>query len=124
VLELAHLVQRCAQEVGLDASVRHYPNPRVEAEQHYYHAVNDKLMQLGLEPRYLGDELIFSMLNVIRGYRERVILDQVEPKTRWRPGELGAPEEEIAGADGNGAGPRRGDDDEMLGEEGVPGAAF
>jgi len=119
VLELAHLVQRCAREVGLEPTVRHYPNPRVEAEQHYYHAVNDKLLALGLEPHYLGDELIFSMLNVIRGYRERISLGEVAPKTRWRPGELGTAEDEevpAAGATGNGASPARGDDD-MLGEE-------
>jgi UDP-sulfoquinovose synthase len=123
VLELAHLVQRCAKEVGLDATVRHYPNPRVEADQHYYHAVNDKLMQLGLEPHYLGDELIFSMLNVIRGYRDRINLSEVAPKTRWRPGELG-PEPEAATAQTNGDRPRAaGRDDDILGEEGVPGAA-
>jgi UDP-sulfoquinovose synthase len=119
VLELAHLVQRCAREVGLEPTVRHYPNPRVEAEQHYYHAVNDKLLALGLEPHYLGDELIFSMLNVIRGYRERISLGEVAPKTRWRPGELGTAEDEevpAPGASGNGASPRPGDDD-MLGEE-------
>jgi UDP-sulfoquinovose synthase len=119
VLELAHLVQRCAREVGLEPTVRHYPNPRVEAEQHYYHAVNDKLLALGLEPHYLGDELIFSMLNVIRGYRERISLGEVAPKTRWRPGELGTAEDEevpATGAAGNGASPRPGDDD-MLGEE-------
>ena len=118
VIELAYLVQRCALEVGLDATVHHYPNPRVEAEQHYYRAVNDKLMALGLEPHYLGDELIFSMLNIIRGHRSRVSLSEVAPKTRWRPGELGA-EEEAVEAEPSG----RRDDDEMLGEEGVPGAA-
>jgi UDP-sulfoquinovose synthase len=124
VLELAHLVQRCAGEVGLDATVRHYPNPRVEAEQHYYHAVNDKLMKLGLEPHYLGDELIFSMLNVIRQHRDRVSLNQVAPKTRWRPGELGEePEVAAPAADTNGDVPRAGRDDDILGEEGVPGAA-
>jgi len=123
VLELAHLVQRCAQEVGLDATVRHYPNPRVEAEQHYYHAVNEKLLELGLEPHYLGDELIFSMLNVIRKYGDRVSLGQVEPKTRWRPGELGDEPEVPAPAETNGSGTRSGPDDDILGEEGVPGAA-
>src|SRR5437868_797051 len=123
VLELAHLVQRCAGEVGLDATVRHYPNPRVEAEQHYYHAVNDKLLKLGLEPHYLGDELIFSMLNVIRQYRDRVSLNQVAPKTRWRPGELGEEPEVPAPAEANGDRPRPGRDDDILGEEGVPGAA-
>jgi hypothetical protein len=115
-------VQRCSSEVGLDATVRHYPNPRVEAEQHYYHAVNDKLMALGLEPHYLGDELIFSMLNVIRQYRERISLGEVAPKTRWRPGELGE-DAEGAPAETNGNRPRAGRDDDILGEEGVPGAA-
>jgi UDP-sulfoquinovose synthase len=125
VLELAHLVQRCASEVGLDATVRHYPNPRVEAEQHYYHAVNDKLLQLGLEPHLLGDELIFSMLNVIRQHRDRISLSEVAPKTRWRPGELGEDSDVAAApAETNGDRPRSGGrDDDMLGEEGVPGAA-
>jgi UDP-sulfoquinovose synthase len=124
VLELADLVRRCAGEVGLDATVRHYPNPRVEAEQHYYHAVNDKLLALGLEPHYLGDELIFSMLKVIRQHRDRISLSEVAPKTRWRPGELGE-DAESAPVQSNGDQPGssgRGDDD-VLGEEGVPGAA-
>jgi len=123
VLELAHLVQRCAGEVGLDATVRHYPNPRVEAEQHYYHAVNDKLLKLGLEPHYLGDELIFSMLNVIRQHRDRISLSEVAPKTRWRPGELGEEPEVPTPAETNGDRARPGRDDDILGEEGVPGAA-
>ena len=60
----------------------------MEAEEHYYRAVNDKLLALGLEPHYLGDELIHSMLRAIQGHRDRVIIDAVAPKTRWRPGEL------------------------------------
>ena len=125
VLELAHLVQRCAGEVGLDATVRHYPNPRVEAEQHYYHAVNDKLLALGLEPHYLGDELIFSMLNVIKTHRDRISLSEVAPKTRWRPGELGEEAEAstASGTNGNRTAAPGGPDDDVLGEEGVPGAA-
>jgi hypothetical protein len=96
----------------------------VEAEQHYYHAVNDKLLALGLEPHYLGDELIFSMLKVIRQHRDRISLSEVAPKTRWRPGELGE-DAESAPVQSNGDQPGssgRGDDD-VLGEEGVPGAA-
>jgi UDP-sulfoquinovose synthase len=123
VLELAHLVQRCAKEVGVDATVRHYPNPRVEAEQHYYHAVNDKLMQLGLEPHYLGDELIFSMLNIIRGHKDRISLGEVAPKTQWRPGELGVADEEADVAARSNGNSRGSGDDDVLGEEGVPGAA-
>ena len=53
---------------------------------------------------------------------DRVSLSEVAPKTRWRPGELGE-EADVAPADANGNRPRSGRDDDMLGEEGVPGAA-
>ena len=115
VLELAHLVQRCATELGIHAEVQHYPNPRVEAEEHYYRAVNDKLLSLGLEPHYLGDELIHSMLRTIERHKDRVITREVAPRTRWRPGEL--PQEmEAAAASPDGDGP----DDESVD---LPGAA-
>ena len=31
--------------------IRHLPDPRVEAEEHYYHAAHTKLLDLGLSPR-------------------------------------------------------------------------
>ena len=78
----------CGTEWASSAEVENVPNPRVEAEEHYYRAVNDKLMSLGLEPHYLGDELIHSMLRAIESQRDRVIMGEVAPKTQWRPGEL------------------------------------
>ena len=39
------------------------PNPRVEKEEHYYNAKRTKLVDLGLEPHMLGDNLIDSLLN-------------------------------------------------------------
>jgi hypothetical protein len=35
------------------AQVTNVPNPRVEAEEHYYNAKNTKLQDLGLKPHYL-----------------------------------------------------------------------
>jgi hypothetical protein len=67
------------------------------------------------------------MLNVIREHRDRISLSEVAPKTRWRPGELGDEEAEAAAqpsaADSNGSGRGSSGDDDVLGEEGVPGAA-
>ena len=88
VSELAGLVQRCAAELGYDVEVESFPNPRVELEQHYYNASNQKLLDLGLEPHYLGEELVHSMLNEIDRYRDRVIYRAITPKTKWNPGEL------------------------------------
>jgi UDP-sulfoquinovose synthase len=88
VLELAELVRRSAGEVGLDAEIEHLPNPRVESEEHYYNATHTKLLDLGLEPNHLGEELVRSMLKIIERYKGRVIPRAIEPTTRWRPGEL------------------------------------
>ena len=48
---------------------RNFENPRVEAEQHYYNAVNTKLLDLGLKPHHLGEELVRSMLKTIERHR-------------------------------------------------------
>lgn len=34
------------------------PNPRVEAEEHYYNAKHSKLQDLGLVPHLLGDSMV------------------------------------------------------------------
>jgi UDP-sulfoquinovose synthase len=96
VLELAELVRRAGASLGYDVAVERYANPRVEAEDHYYNAVNRKLLDLGLDPHYLGDELVQSLLSTIGRYRERVITRAIEPSVRWRPGEVSAGEASLA----------------------------
>ncbi len=44
----------------------------------------------GLEPHYLGPELVHSMLETIERHKGRVIERAILPKTRWKPGELEA----------------------------------
>jgi len=88
VAQLAELVKRSAAEVGYEVEIRNYPNPRVEAEQHYYNAANTKLRDLGLQPHLLGEELVRSMLKLIARHRDRVIDSAILPTTRWKPGEL------------------------------------
>ncbi len=88
VAELAELVARSAAEVGHDVAIRSVPNPRVEAEHHYYNATNTKLRDLGLDPHLLGEELVRSVLAVIEKHRDRVIESAILPTTRWKPGEL------------------------------------
>lgn len=88
VLELARLVATAAEQVGFEATIEHFPNPRVEAEHHYYNATHTGLIELGLEPNYLGEELVRSMLGTIQSHRDRVIGRAIAPRTRWRPEEL------------------------------------
>ncbi|GLV14621.1 NAD-dependent dehydratase [Alicyclobacillus hesperidum] len=84
VLELAERVQRVAGEMGLDAKIAHLPNPRVEKEEHYYHAVHTKLLDLGLQPHLLSDELIRELIETAQRYRERVDFNVIRPNATWR----------------------------------------
>jgi UDP-sulfoquinovose synthase len=86
--ELAALVRESAAHVGIEAEVKSFPNPRVEAESHYYNATHTKLLDLGLEPSLLGEELVQSMLKTIERHRERVIERAILPHTTWKAGEL------------------------------------
>lgn len=60
------------------------PNPRVEAEEHYYNAKNTKLTELGLKPHLLGDNMVDSLLDFAMEYKERVNLDLIKPAVDWR----------------------------------------
>jgi UDP-sulfoquinovose synthase len=88
VAELAALVQRCGGELGYEVEVETFPNPRVELEQHYYNASNQKLIDLGLEPHPLGEELVHSLIGAIESQKDRVIFKAITPRTKWNPGEL------------------------------------
>jgi UDP-sulfoquinovose synthase len=89
VMELAELVQRAGKEYGLDVWIEPIANPRVEAEEHYYNAKHTKLLDLGLQPHYLSETLVESMFGAIERHRDRVILDHILPRDRWRPGDSG-----------------------------------
>ena len=55
VLELARMVKAAGKKMGLKVEIDHLPDPRVEAEEHYYNAKHSKLVDLGLQPHMLSD---------------------------------------------------------------------
>jgi UDP-sulfoquinovose synthase len=83
--ELAQLVKTSAEHLGYSVQVDHVDNPRVELEEHYYNASHTKLLDLGLKPTLLGEELVASMLHAIERYKEHVIETSIDPHTRWNP---------------------------------------
>ena len=85
VMELAELVKGSAEKLGYEVSIDHVENPRVELEEHYYNAVHTKLLDLGLKPHLLGEELVESMLHAIEAQKDRVIDSAIDPHTVWKP---------------------------------------
>jgi UDP-sulfoquinovose synthase len=85
VLELAGLVKQAGEHLGYTVEIEHFENPRVEKEEHYYNAVHTKLLDLGLEPALLGEELVESMLHTIERHKGNAIEASINPRTRWNP---------------------------------------
>lgn len=84
VNELASLVTKAGAKLGLDVKTVSVPNPRVEAEEHYYNAKHTKLIELGLEPHLLSDSLIDSLLNFAITFKNRVDTKQIMPSVSWK----------------------------------------
>jgi len=82
--DLALMVKKAGNAVGLNVEIRHLDNPRVEQEEHYYNAKNTHLLSLGLQPHYLSDSLLDSLLNFAIKYQHRVDQSQILPKVSWR----------------------------------------
>jgi UDP-sulfoquinovose synthase len=84
--QLAEMVADASGKLGLETRIENVPNPRVEKEEHYYNAKHTKLLDLGLEPHYLSDSLLDSLLNIAIEYRDRVDVDHIMPRVDWRKG--------------------------------------
>jgi UDP-sulfoquinovose synthase len=84
VLELAEMVQAAAWKLGMRVNIEHLTAPRVESEEHYYNAKHSKLIDLGLQPHYLSDSLLDSLMNIAIRYQDRIDTSLFMPQVQWR----------------------------------------
>jgi UDP-sulfoquinovose synthase len=83
VNDLADKVKEAGDELGWDVKINHIPNPRREAEEHYYNPANTGLISLGLNPHYLTRELMLEMLNLVKKYESLINQDYIMPNVIW-----------------------------------------
>lgn len=86
VNELAEHVVKISKEFGIDAKIWNIPNPRVEAEEHYYHPLCEKLPALGFKPtNTLDDELRITIPTILK-YKSRIEARRhmIMPTVRWK----------------------------------------
>lgn len=84
VNDLAKIITTEGSKLGLDVEVISVPNPRVEKEEHYYNAKCTKLRDLGLEPHFLSDGLVDSLLTFAIEHKDRVNMDLIKPAVEWK----------------------------------------
>jgi UDP-sulfoquinovose synthase len=82
--DLALMVKKAGSALGLNVEINNLDNPRIELEEHYFKAKNTKLLDLGLQPHYLSDSLLDSLLNFATKYKNRVDMNHILPKVTWK----------------------------------------
>ena len=83
VNSLAERVQRVGKTMNLSVEVKNIDNPRNELEDHYYNASHTGLLELGLKPHYLTDDVVASMLEKVIKYKNSIDRRIVMPRVRW-----------------------------------------
>ena len=86
VMELAKMVQSVySEEFRGEAEIKSVPNPRLEAEEHYYNPVHEKLARLGYRRSRELREEIAIILKDLRTFRRRIqkLSGVINPKTVW-----------------------------------------
>jgi len=83
VNELADTIQRVGLNRGFDVKVSHIENPRKELEEHYYNPVYQGLIDIGVEPHYLTDDVISDMFSIVEQYQDNIRTDVIFRGVKW-----------------------------------------
>ena len=84
VNDLATLVVNAAVTIGRDVEIRNLPNPRIEAEDHYYNPAYSGLFELGLEPHFLDESAIIELLEMVTRHEDSIRQDIIFRGVKWR----------------------------------------
>ena len=84
VSELAEKVCRVGKKLGYNVEVEKIKNPRVEKEEHYYNPTYTGLMDLGLKPHFLTDEVLEGMFKMVEQYKHRINKDAIFRGIQWK----------------------------------------
>lgn len=84
VNDIAEKVKRVGDGLGLNVKIEPIDNPRKELEEHYYNAKSTGLLELGLEPNPMTDDVVAGMLERIISYKDRIDKGKIMPRVRWK----------------------------------------
>ena len=84
VNELADRIQQAGNKLDLNVQVKSIPNPRKEAEDHYYNAAHSGLLDLGLKPNFMTEDTLIKMLERIIAHKDDIVADRIMPRVSWK----------------------------------------
>jgi len=84
VNQLAERVKSVGERLGYKVEIKNIENPRVEKEEHYYNPKYTGLIELGLKPHYLTDEILEGFFRVVEKYRDKINRDAIFKGIKWK----------------------------------------
>lgn len=81
---LAERVQSVGQQLGVPVEIKSIDNPRKEKEDHYYQPAHSALLELGLKPTYMTDDILAAMLTKVIKYKDNIDTKKIMPRVRWK----------------------------------------
>ena len=84
VAELANKIQTVAKSMGFAAEIKPIDNPRRELEEHYYNPSHSGLVELGLKPHLMTDEVLSQMIECIAAARDSIKIERIMPRVKWK----------------------------------------
>ncbi len=80
---LAEMTRRAGARLGYDVQIQHLQNPRKEAEEHYYNPTYQGLIDIGVEPHYLTEEVMEGMFRVVETHKQNIRTDVIFKGVTW-----------------------------------------
>ena len=68
---------------GHDVQVKQLPNPRREAESHYYNPTYQGLAELGVRPHLLTDENMHGIFQLVEEHKDNIRQETIFRGVRW-----------------------------------------
>jgi UDP-sulfoquinovose synthase len=81
--ELAEMISRTGKNLGYDVQIEHLDNPRREAEEHYYNPRYQGLVDLGVIPHWLTEEVLADMFHLVERHAGRIRTDIIFKGIKW-----------------------------------------
>lgn len=83
VNDLAAKVSEAAGSLGLNVEIQTINNPRKEKEEHYYNPEHTGLLDLGLQPHNLTDDILLGMLEFVKKHEKSIRKDIIFKGISW-----------------------------------------
>ncbi len=83
VNELAKKILKVGNDRNHNVKIDHISNPRKESESHYYNPIYQGLLDIGVKPNYLTEDVINSIFKIVEKHSKKIRKDVIYRGIKW-----------------------------------------